>query len=111
MFVYSSFGNVIALQIILRNEILGSNNVFKVTSTLNKVWLIFDLKGIPIEKSSISKTNVACSNTKLFSLYYEPWHTRNPDIFKIHGIFRTLDYSKVRRYLHSSQTYCIVFRK
>ena len=86
-----------ASQIILRNEILGSNNVFKVTSTLNKVWLIFDLKGIPIEKSSISKPNVACSNTKLFSLYYEPWHTRNPDIFKIHGIFRTLEYSKVRR--------------
>ena len=83
MFVYSSFGNVIALQIILRNEILGSNNVFKVKNTLNKVWLIFILKGIPIEKSSISKTNVACSNTKLFSLYYEPWHTRNPYIFKI----------------------------
>ena len=92
MFIYSGFGNVIALQIILRNEILGSNNVFKVTSTLNKVWLIFDLKGIPIEKSSISKTNVACYNTKLFSLYYEPWHTRNPDILKIHGIFRTLEY-------------------
>ena len=72
MFIYSGFGNVIALQIILRNEILGSNNVFKVTSTLNKVWLIFDLKGIPIEKSSISKTNVACYNTKLFSVYYEP---------------------------------------
>ena len=99
MFIYSGFGNVIALQIILRNEILGSNNVFKVTSTLNKVWLIFVLKGIPIEKSSISKTNVDCSNTKFFSLYYEPWHARNPDIFKIHAIFRTLEYSKVRRYL------------
>ena len=72
MFIYSGFGNVIALQIILRNEVLGSNNVFKVASTLNKVWLIFGLKGIPIEKSSISKTNVACYNTKLFSLYYEP---------------------------------------
>ena len=92
MFIYSGFGNVIALQTILRNKILGSNNVFKITSTLNKVWLIFGLKGIPIEKSSISKTNVACYNTKLFSLYYEPWHTRNPDILKIHGIFRTLEY-------------------
>ena len=89
MFIYSGFGNVIALQIILRNEVLGSNNVFKVASTLNKVWLIFGLKGIPIEKSSNSKTNVACSNSKLFSLYYEPWHTRNPSIFKIHGIFKT----------------------
>ena len=92
MFIYSGFGNVIALQIILRNEILGYNNVFNVTSTLNKVWLMFGLKGIPIEKSSISKTNVACYNTKLFSLYYEPWHTRNLDILKIHGIFRTLQY-------------------
>ena len=100
-----------ASQIILRNEILGSNNVFKVTSTLNKVWLIVVLKGVPIEKSSISKTNVDCSNTKVFLLYYEPMNTRNPDIFKIHGIFRTLEYSKVRRDLHSSQTYCIVFRK
>ena len=97
MFIYSGFGNVIALQIILRNEILGYNNVFNVTSTLNKVWLMFGLKGIPIGKSSISKTNVACYNTKLFSLYYEPWHTWNPAIFKIHGIFRTLEYSEVRR--------------
>ena len=88
MFIYSGFGNVIALQIILRNEILGSNNVFKVTSTLNKVWLIFVLKGIPIGKSSISKINVACSNTERFSLYYESLHTRNQDIFKIHCIFR-----------------------
>ena len=97
MFIYSGFGNVIALQLILRKDILGSNNVFNVTSTLNKVWLMFGLKGIPIGKSSISKTNVACYNTKLFSLYYEPWHTWNPAIFKIHGIFRTLEYSEVRR--------------
>ena len=55
MFIYSGFGNVIALQIILRNKILGSNNVFKVTSTLNKVSLIFDLKGIPIEKVPFQK--------------------------------------------------------
>ena len=34
--MYSGFGNVIALQIVLRNEILGSNIVFKVTSTLKK---------------------------------------------------------------------------
>ena len=97
MFIYLGFENVIALQIILRNKILGSNNVFKVTSTLNNVWLSFGLKGIPIETSSISKTNVAWSNTKLFSLYYEPWHTRNPCIYKIHGILGTLEYSKVRR--------------
>ena len=92
MFIYSGFGNVIALQIILRNEILGSNNVFKVTSTLNNAWLIFVLKGIPIEKSSISKINVACSSTSFFSLFYEPWHSRNP-YFKIYGIFRALEYS------------------
>ena len=53
MFIYSGFGNVIALQIILSNEVLGYNNVFNVTSTLNKVWLMFGLKGIPIGKSSI----------------------------------------------------------
>ena len=96
MFIYSGFGNVIALQIILRNKILGSNNVFNVTGTLNKAWLIFGLKGIPTGKSSISKTNVACYNNKLFSLYYEPWHTWNPDIMKIHGIFKSLEYSNVR---------------
>ena len=61
MFIYLGFENVIALQIILRNKILGSNNVFKVTSTLDKVLLVFILKGIEIEKSSISKTNIACS--------------------------------------------------
>ena len=61
MFIYLGFENVIALQIILRNKILGSNNVFKVTSTLDKVLLVFILKGIQIEKSSISKTNIACS--------------------------------------------------
>ena len=46
--MYSGFGNVTALRKILRNKNLGSNNVFKTTSTLNKVWLIFVLKGIPI---------------------------------------------------------------
>ena len=40
----SIIGNVITLQIILRNEILGNNNLFKVTSTWNKVRLIFVLK-------------------------------------------------------------------
>ena len=38
--------NVTTLQIILRNEITGNNNLPKVTSTLNEVWLIFVLKGI-----------------------------------------------------------------
>ena len=45
-------------------------------------------------KSSVSKINVARSNT---NFYYEPWHVRNPDI--IGGTFGTLKYSKVRRYL------------
>ena len=39
-------GNVITLQIILRNKIPGNNNLFKVTSTWIKVRLIFILKGI-----------------------------------------------------------------
>ena len=47
----------------------------------------------------------------LFSLYYEPGHVRNQDIFIIRKIFRTLEYSKVRRHLNPCQTYCKVFRK
>ena len=38
------FPNVITLQIILRNEITGNKNSFKVASTQNKVWLIFSKK-------------------------------------------------------------------
>ena len=79
-------GNLIALQIILRNEIQGSNSVFKVTSTLNKVWLIFVLKGIPTEKNSISKTSVACSNTYFFHYIMNP------------GILGTQTYSKSMAY-------------
>ena len=33
------FGNVIMLQIIIRNEIPGNNGLFKVTSIESKVWL------------------------------------------------------------------------
>ena len=33
-------GNVITLQINLRNEIPGNNNLFKVTRTYNKVWRV-----------------------------------------------------------------------
>ena len=45
------FGNVIALHIILRNETLGNNGLFNVTSTLNKVaysetWNIQKFDGI-----------------------------------------------------------------
>ena len=63
------------------------------------------------KKSSFSKIHVACSNTDLFLLYYEPWQVRKPGIFIIRGIFRTLEYSKVRRYLDSRQTYCNIFGK
>ena len=59
-------------------------------------------------KSSISKVNVACFNTNLYS---ELWHVRNPDIFIIRGILRILEYSKVRRYFDLCQTYCKVFGK
>ena len=66
-----------------------------------------------LKKHSTSKIHGACSNTNLTSssLYYEPWHIRNPDIFIIRGMFRTLEYSKVRHYLHPSQIFCNVFRK
>ena len=49
------FGNAITIQIILRNEIPGNNDLFIVTST--------EKYGYQIKKSSISKSNVACSNT------------------------------------------------
>ena len=61
--------------------------------------------------SSVPKINVACTNTSLFSIYYELWHVRNPDIFITRGIFTTLEYSKVRRYLDTCQTYCKIFGK
>ena len=66
-----------------------------------------------LKKGFILRIHGACSNTNLTSgsLYYEPWRIRNPGIFIIHGIFTTLEYSKVRRYLHSSQIFCDVFRK
>ena len=89
----SIIGNVITLQIILRNEILGNNNLFKVTSTWNKVRLIFVLKGLA--NSSISKIHGPCSNANptSCSLYYEPRHIENRYIFIIHGILRTDTYS------------------
>ena len=39
------------------------------------------------------------------SIYYEPWHIRNPGIFVISWIFRTLEYSKVQRFLDPFQTF------
>ena len=45
--------------------------------------LIFVLKGIPYQitkKNSISEINVTCSNTDLFSLYYEPWYIQDPNM-------------------------------
>ena len=113
-YLHTAVGNVITLQTILRNKIPGNNNLFKVTDTWNKVWLIFVLKGISNykkQKHSITKINVACSNTNLFSSYYESWHIRSQGIFIICGIFRTQEYLKVRRYLHSGQIFCNVFRK
>ena len=70
-------------------------------------------KNSKLKKSSISKIHGASSNTNLTScsLYYELSHIRYPDIFIIRGIFRTLAYSKVRRYLHPCQIFCSVFWK
>ena len=39
-------GNVITLQVILRIESPGNSNLFKITSTLNKAWIVFVVKGI-----------------------------------------------------------------
>ena len=50
-----------------------------------------------LKKSSISKINVTCCSTNLFSINYKPWHIRNPNISIVRGIFRALEYSKVRR--------------
>ena len=78
-------GNVITLQIILRNEILGNNRLFKVP----KIKYGYQIN----KKDSISKIKVTS------------------DIFLIRGIFRTLKHSNVGRYLDPCQTYCKVFGK
>ena len=56
----------------------------------------------------MSKIHGACSNTNLTtcSLYYEPWQIQNPYVIIIRGIFRALEYSKVRRYFNPSQIFC-----
>ena len=64
------FGNVTTLQIILRNEIPRNNDQFNVTTgTLNKVWLIFVLKGIPNKSQKKKKKKKKKIST---NLYYEP---------------------------------------
>ena len=74
-----------------------------------KTQLIFVLKGIPNKKNSTLKINIACFSTNLFSLYYQPWHIWNPDTFIMRGIFRALEYSKVRRYVHDVSTFNVFF--
>ena len=59
--------------------------------------------GYQFKKSLISKIHEACSSTDLFSLYNELGHVRKPNIFIICGIFRNLEYSKIRRYLDPCQ--------
>ena len=44
----------------------------------------------------LGRVNVACPNINLYSLYYEPLLIQNQDILRIHGIFTTLEYSKVQ---------------
>ena len=78
------------LEITLRNKILGNNNLLKVTRTKNKVWSIFDLKGIRNYKKKKKRKKKKKSSTSLFSLYYEIRHIKNPGIFIICGICRTL---------------------
>ena len=58
-YLYIVFGNIITLQTILRNEIPWNNNFKKHWKKKKK-------------KIPISKINVACSNTNLFSSCYEP---------------------------------------
>ena len=76
-----------------------------------KTQLIFVLKGVPNQKkkNSILKINIVFFKTNLFSLYYESWHIWNPDIFIIRDIFRALEYSKVRRYVHDMSTLNVLF--
>ena len=61
------FGNVITLQIILRNEIR------EITACSNT----------KLQKKS---------NTSVFSIHYELLHIWNPHIFIIRGIFTALEY-------------------
>ena len=76
---------------------------------VTKTYLIFVLKGIPNQKKCILKITIACFNTNLISLCYERWHICNPDIFIIRGIFRALEYLKVRRYVHDASTFNVFF--
>ena len=85
-------------------------------SYLIKVWLFFLKMNTKLQRKLmlpkyISKIKIACSCINFLSLYYEPWHIRNQGIFIIWGIFRTLEYSKLRQYLHYCKTYCNIFRK
>ena len=68
---------------ILRNEIPGNNDFFKVTST-KKI-------GYQIKKSSVSKISESCSNNNLETqTFHNPWHIQNPRIFKCSTVFRSL---------------------
>ena len=69
------------MQIIPRNEIPGNSALLKVTSTEKYVYQVN--KKVPFQKLI-------------------PHLPRNSDIFIIRGIFRTLENSKVRRYLDAS---------
>ena len=81
------FGNVTMLKIILRNEFPGNNGLFKVQVPKIKYGHEINKKG-PFSKINVSS-----------------------DIFLIRGIFRTLKYSNVGRYLDPCQTYCKLFGK
>ena len=81
------FGNALTLKIILRNEIREITPCSKLQVPKIKYGYQINKKG------SISKIKVTS------------------DIFLIRGIFRTLKYSNVGRYLDPCQTYCKVFGK
>ena len=61
------FANVVTLQIILRKETLG-NTCSKLQVPKIKYGSFLSYK--EILKSSISKTNLVCSSTNLFSIQY-----------------------------------------
>ena len=68
LFLIFVFRNVITLQIILRNKIPGTNNLFKVKVHKIKYSSFLFLKEYQIKKNSIPKINVASPNTNLVIL-------------------------------------------
>ena len=70
------------------------------------IWKFSKIKRVIYPKNYLNHQQTLCieTNPDIFII-------RNPNIFIIRGIFKTLKYSKVQRYLHFCQTFHNVFRK